>query len=338
MPAIFESLAEGASEDQINSAELTIGATFPAPLRLIYRIHNGQKLKFDSQMDSQDSSHPPCYTSIFLGLFGGYQLYDHLACVRMLPLARLVNYTQQFAEGGRLGSNSIMFAADFHFKKYFLVSSVTGDVVVNTLGGALIPACPVTPTGGPEDGALRWMEHFAEQLHTGVFRAAQLLNTDPNSRGISLFPCFGPGSSEEVTRGVRVQAGALLVPEKSRGTEEAFFCYSIKFSMLSEDEQAVVCPNLAPLKFAQLKSRHWEIVDADNDLTEVRGEAVIGLYPLVKRGQPPFEYQSGTPMKSMPGKMKGDFRFVPGSIESPTGDEFDVLCATFDLAMPEFVI
>ena len=37
----------------------------------------------------------------------------------------------------------------------------------------------------------------------------------------------------------------------------AFFTYSIRFSMLTDDEQRAADPHRAPLASAQLLSRHW---------------------------------------------------------------------------------
>jgi hypothetical protein len=68
------------------------------------------------------------------------------------------------------------------------------------------------------------------------------------------------------------------------------FC-SIRFSLLSTEEQLAVAGSLAgprggiPLASVQLRSRHWIIRDASGAVdNEVRGEAVVGHYPLLRAG------------------------------------------------------
>ncbi len=55
-------------------------------------------------------------------------------------------------------------------------------------------------------------------------------------------------------------------------------------------------------------------------------------------GAPEFVYQSCT--RQAPGKegvMEGEFKFVEGTIERPSGGEFDVMCPRFKLARPEYL-
>lgn len=68
---------------------------------------------------------------------------------------------------------------------------------------------------------------------------------------------------------------------------------SIRFALLSEEEQLQLQGSLAgpkggaPLHSVQLRSRHWLIRDASGAVdSEVRGEAVVGHYPLLRAGAP----------------------------------------------------
>ena len=70
---------------------------------------------------------------------------------------------------------------------------------------------------------------------------------------------------------------------------------------------------------------------------EVRGEGVIGFYPHLLPGQPEFVYQSCTHQHGLYGSMEGSFAFVPGTLESPTGDEFAAQCGRFPLDVPSFI-
>ena len=79
------------------------------------------------------------------------------------------------------------------------------------------------------------------------------------------------------------------------------------------------------------------ITDGRGHVDEVRGEAVVGQYPLVTPGCECVVYQSCTHMQHLPGCMRGQFAFVEGTRASPTGPEFDVQCAPFALELPEHV-
>ena len=58
----------GASEDQLDEAERQLGITLCPALRVLYRVHDGQELEFDRQVDKQRTS---MHDSIFHGMFGG---------------------------------------------------------------------------------------------------------------------------------------------------------------------------------------------------------------------------------------------------------------------------
>ena len=58
----------GASEDQLDEAERQLGTALCPALRVLYRVHDGQELEFDRQVDKQRTS---MHDSIFHGMFGG---------------------------------------------------------------------------------------------------------------------------------------------------------------------------------------------------------------------------------------------------------------------------
>lgn len=65
---------------------------------------------------------------------------------------------------------------------------------------------------------------------------------------------------------------------------------SVRFSLLGEASQAAAWPATAgafrPLASVQLRSRHWVIRDGRGEVdSEVRGEAVVGHYPLLIAGE-----------------------------------------------------
>ena len=53
---------------------------------------------------------------------------------------------------------------------------------------------------------------------------------------------------------------------------------------------------------AQVISRHWEIVDANGHIEEVKGLGVVGHQPLLKPGES-FEYTSGSRLTTPTGAM-----------------------------------
>lgn len=79
---------------------------------------------------------------------------------------------------------------------------------------------------------------------------------------------------------------------------------------------------------AQLISRHWIIVDANNRVEEVRGLGVVGHQPLLKPGEQ-FEYTSGTSLVTPQGSMTGSYFCV-----AEDGERFEVKIPEFILSLP----
>lgn len=59
----------------------------------------------------------------------------------------------------------------------------------------------------------------------------------------------------------------------------------------------------------QLLSRHWIIRDSRGNVSEVRGEGVVGEMPLILPGKS-FDYVSGCPLSTPSGAMEGCYRMV----------------------------
>ena len=79
---------------------------------------------------------------------------------------------------------------------------------------------------------------------------------------------------------------------------------------------------------AQLISRHWIIVDAEDVKQEVKGLGVVGEQPFLRPGES-FEYTSGTALATPVGKMSGSYQMV-----AEDGLKFDAEIPEFTLAMP----
>ncbi len=94
-----------------------------------------------------------------------------------------------------------------------------------------------------------------------------------------------------------------------------FFTYSVRIEYVGASDAFR----------AQLTTRHWEITDSTGSVDRVDGPGVIGLYPVVYRGCPPFTYQSVCPLPTPTGSMRGSFQFRVESDRST----FDAVVAPF---------
>lgn len=127
-----------------------------------------------------------------------------------------------------------------------------------------------------------------------------------------------------VTRDVKVTVAVAFVPGLSQIWQKklrTLFAYRISMTM---DENA---PNDRACK---LLSRHWEITDTKGEYHEVNGEAVIGMYPVIKPGTK-FSYCSWTPFESEGGFMEGHFTFV----NLKSGENYDIICPRFNMKCPD---
>ncbi|MBC3757293.1 Co2+/Mg2+ efflux protein ApaG [Hyunsoonleella sp. SJ7] len=79
----------------------------------------------------------------------------------------------------------------------------------------------------------------------------------------------------------------------------------------------------------QLYARHWEILDALNNLETVTGEGVIGKKPVLKPGES-HTYTSGCLLTSPFGAMQGYYNMV----NFTTTQKFQVTIPTFKLSAP----
>ena len=78
----------------------------------------------------------------------------------------------------------------------------------------------------------------------------------------------------------------------------------------------------------QLRSRYWHITDARGRVQEVRGPGVVGEQPVMRPGES-YEYNSGTPLATPSGIMRGSYR-----MEAADGETFDVRIPAFSLDSP----
>ncbi|WP_102961130.1 Co2+/Mg2+ efflux protein ApaG [Mangrovicella endophytica] len=78
----------------------------------------------------------------------------------------------------------------------------------------------------------------------------------------------------------------------------------------------------------QLRSRYWQITDAQGHVEEVEGAGVVGEQPILSPGDS-FTYTSGCPLRTSSGIMRGHYR-----MQKPDGSTFTVEIPAFSLDVP----
>ena len=120
--------------------------------------------------------------------------------------------------------------------------------------------------------------------------------------------------SDILTNGIRIQAAAQYLPEESN-PEAPLFLFMYRIVMRNEGDRRV-----------KLLSRHWIIKDAFNEREDVKGQGVVGDYPVLGPGDQ-YEYTSTSPLRTQWGTMEGSYQFE----DCETGDVFDVEIGRFFL-------
>jgi ApaG protein len=124
------------------------------------------------------------------------------------------------------------------------------------------------------------------------------------------------GTSEAVTRGIRVSVEAVYSPPHSRPSQRQwFFVYTIRIT--NEGDEPV-----------QLVSRHWIITDAVGAVEHVRGLGVVGEQPVLEPGAS-FDYVSGCPLTTPTGAMEGRYFMIAAD-----GSSFPIDIPRFPLIAP----
>eukprot|EP00995_Heteronema_vittatum_P001899 NODE_126_length_1856_cov_354.967903_g86_i0.p1 GENE.NODE_126_length_1856_cov_354.967903_g86_i0~~NODE_126_length_1856_cov_354.967903_g86_i0.p1 ORF type:complete len:489 (-),score=125.71 NODE_126_length_1856_cov_354.967903_g86_i0:389-1804(-) len=344
IPAVRATLADGAASDKFSAAEKALGVTLPSSMRMVWGLHDGQNLAVDDRAEEGIAADGQFFNQIFHGLFGGYSFYHNMVCTRMFSLDRMVRWTLKLRrKSSAFAANYhtyIPICANLHTNKMIVLDTAT-DMVYHNVPNDTLPFRASAPAG--KHGLVRWMEEYSHRLTAGVYRAAALFPDEEASRGINLFPQAGPDWTRAVTRGIQVTASAVYTPE----SPDSCFAYSIQ--LLIVDAAALQFPS------AQLLTRHWRIKDAAGHVRDVEGHGVIGKFPVLRPGgyrddeqgtQGPecegtFVYQSCSgPMAGVPpgkGYFGGSLQMIPGTIEEPLGDPFDIVVEEFPIYVPDFV-
>ncbi|XP_078434020.1 SKP1/ASK-interacting protein 16 [Wolffia australiana] len=335
-PELRETLQKGASEAEIEDAERKLGVKLPLPSRILIRFVNGQ-----NTVRADISGHDRVS---LLGAIGGYCFYDHLVNVHLYPLDTIVSETIRHRRqlGYSTRSKRVIVADSTYSEKTFFLNCADGQLLVESKNGEMLPCVPralirLSPgdcgDGTLQDALLLWLEEHGRRLRSGMIGVREFYRR----KMICLFPETPPSCSIAITHGVKVRASSIFVPEMSdlgdEGDDKYWFAYSIRLSLSSE---GCILDGMRHSS-CQLSSRHWIIRALENVVSDVRGEAVIGKFPLLLPGGEEFVYESCASLPKTPGSIEGSFTFVPGRLTGPQGQPFDVEVARFSLETPSYI-
>jgi ApaG protein len=111
---------------------------------------------------------------------------------------------------------------------------------------------------------------------------------------------------------IRIDVQTQFLPEESNFHGEYIWTYFITITNISQQQ-------------VQLISRHWQITDESNEVSEVIGEGVVGVQPIIEVGQS-FEYNSFVALKTPSGMMSGNY-----TMKDDQNEEWTVIIPPFYL-------
>lgn len=122
---------------------------------------------------------------------------------------------------------------------------------------------------------------------------------------------------QQVTRGIKISVETNFEGSFYKNYK-IHYAFGYKVTIENQSKDSV-----------QLNARHWEILDALNNLEIVSGEGVVGKKPVLKPGES-HTYASGCLLASPFGAMQGYYEMV----NFTTTKNFKVVIPTFKLSAP----
>ena len=120
-----------------------------------------------------------------------------------------------------------------------------------------------------------------------------------------------------VTRGIEVSVEPFYLEDQS-DPDETRYVWGYRITIANNSTETV-----------QLRSRYWQITDANGHVEEVRGAGVVGEQPTLEPGDS-FQYSSGCPLTTTSGVMVGRYQ-----MQGNGGSMFEVDIPAFSLDMPD---
>ncbi len=115
---------------------------------------------------------------------------------------------------------------------------------------------------------------------------------------------------------IEIRVVSQFIPDQSNPDDAEFvFAYTITITNAGDET-------------AQLISRYWRVIDANDEVIEVRGEGVVGEQPVLEPGES-YRYTSGTVLKTAVGYMEGSYQ-----MRTDAGEEFEAPIPAFSLSTP----
>ncbi|MCX7550813.1 Co2+/Mg2+ efflux protein ApaG [Xanthomarina sp. F2636L] len=122
---------------------------------------------------------------------------------------------------------------------------------------------------------------------------------------------------QQITKGIKISVETTFEGTFYKDYRIQFaFGYKVTIENQSKDQ-------------VQLYARHWNILDALNNIETVTGEGVIGKKPVLKPGES-YTYTSGCLLSSPFGAMYGNYSMI----NIATSKKFKVAIPTFKLSAP----
>ena len=302
-------------------------------------------------------------------LFGGYCCYD--------DFVSMVMTTSDEPPFRKSTSSRKYIAINLNLRRFIHINCHNGQLYLSdrklNSTSDHIPCVSKPSEHDQYDSGLIWMENFARQLeHKEIEVGTCVLPGHHNAKRILLhYPtlkCRGrffgdedqlPIVSNAVTRGIEVTASSHFDPVTVDWDlhDHRMVSYSIRIRIVPQGEDGYMPESDRGYKSCQLISRHWIIVDGETGQEEtVNGPGVIGMFPLlydldlhrvdyVDNGnvcngeffeERLFRYQSYVNATSK--SFRGTLMFIPGSIETPTGEPFAVEVAPFAIVTGNEII
>jgi len=122
---------------------------------------------------------------------------------------------------------------------------------------------------------------------------------------------------QAVTHDIEVSVLPQYLDDRS-APDESYYVWAYTVSIENKSDKTVT-----------LRTRHWEIIDANGQRQDVDGEGVIGKQPTLGPGER-FEYTSGCPLATPSGFMAGFY-----TMEGANGEMLQVDVPAFSLDSPD---
>ena len=121
--------------------------------------------------------------------------------------------------------------------------------------------------------------------------------------------------SDTTTHGIRIQVLPRYLPDHT-DSEENRFVFSYRITITNNSDHWV-----------KLVRRHWIIINADGQRSEVKGSGVVGFQPELDPGES-HEYESLCPIDTDWGTMEGSYE-----MQDDKGNLLDIKIGRFYLAV-----